>query len=125
MDIDGPVALQICTVDHSSYEGRIGVGRLSSGTLHEKEQVLVVKPDGAERRAQIRKVYTLSLIHIYRGSSEEPLVKPSARASNLNFVLRAAFGELRKGIGRCRGGQQACGNETRAVHQRPLCPRVH
>ena len=58
VDIDSPVALQICTVDHSSYEGRIGVGRLSSGTLHEKEQVLVVKPDGAERRAQIRKVYT-------------------------------------------------------------------
>ncbi len=58
VDIDGLVALQICTVDHSSYEGRIGVGRLSSGTLHEKEQVLVVKPDGAERRAQIRKVYT-------------------------------------------------------------------
>ena len=58
VDIDGPVALQICTVDHSSYEGRIGVGRLSSGTLHEKEQVLVVKPDGAERLAQIRKVYT-------------------------------------------------------------------
>ena len=58
VDIDGPVALQICTVDHSSYEGRIGVGRLSSGMLHEKEQVLVVKPDGAERRAQIRKVYT-------------------------------------------------------------------
>ena len=58
VDIDGPVALQVCTVDHSSYEGRIGVGRLSSGTLHEKEQVLVVKPDGSERRAQIRKVYT-------------------------------------------------------------------
>ena len=58
VDIDGPVALQVCTVDHSSYEGRIGVGRLASGTLHEKEQVLVVKPDGTERRAQIRKVYT-------------------------------------------------------------------
>ena len=58
VDIDGPVALQVCTVDHSSYEGRIGVGRLVSGTLHEKEQVLVVKPDGTERRAQIRKVYT-------------------------------------------------------------------
>ncbi|MEC4175155.1 translational GTPase TypA [Adlercreutzia sp. R21] len=58
VDIDGPVALQVCTVDHSSYEGRIGVGRLVSGTLHEKEQVLVVKPDGTQRRAQIRKVYT-------------------------------------------------------------------
>ena len=58
VDVDGPVALQISTVDHSSYEGRLGVGRLSSGTLHEKEQVLVVKPDGTERRVQIRKVYT-------------------------------------------------------------------
>ena len=58
VDIDGPVALQVCTVDHSSYEGRIGVGRLVSGTIHEKEQVLVVKPDGIERKAQIRKVYT-------------------------------------------------------------------
>ena len=58
VDVDGPVALQVCTVDHSSYEGRIGVGRLASGTLHEKEQVLVVKPDGSSRKAQIRKVYT-------------------------------------------------------------------
>ena len=58
VDVDGPVALQVCTVDHSSYEGRIGVGRLASGTIHEKEQVLVVKADGTERRAQIRKVYT-------------------------------------------------------------------
>ncbi len=58
VDVDGPVALQICTVDHSSYEGRIGVGRLNSGKLHEKENVLVVKPDGAQNNAQIRKLYT-------------------------------------------------------------------
>ena len=36
VDVDGPVALQVCTVDHSSYEGRIGIGRLQSGTIHEK-----------------------------------------------------------------------------------------
>ena len=58
VDEDGPVALQICTVDHSSYEGRIGVGRLNSGTMREKEQVLVKKADGGEYNAQIRKVYT-------------------------------------------------------------------
>lgn len=58
VDPEGPVALQVCTVDHSSYEGRIGVGRLSSGTMHEKEQVLVVRPDGTQRTAQVRKVYT-------------------------------------------------------------------
>ncbi len=58
VDAEGPVALQVCTVDHSSYEGRIGVGRLHSGSLHEKEQVLVVKGDGGTYTAQVRKVYT-------------------------------------------------------------------
>ncbi len=58
VDAEGPVALQVSTVDHSSYEGRIGVGRLHSGSLHEKEQVLVVKSDGGTYTAQVRKVYT-------------------------------------------------------------------
>lgn len=58
VDVAGPVALQICTVDHSSYEGRIGIGRLHSGVIHEKEMVKVVKAAGDEHRAQIRKVYT-------------------------------------------------------------------
>ena len=58
VDINGPIALQICTVDHSSYEGRIGVGRLHSGVLHEKEQVLVVKNDTETRyNATVRKVH--------------------------------------------------------------------
>ena len=58
VDPEGPVALQVCTVDHSSYEGRIGVGRLHSGTIREKQQVLVVRPDDEPYAAQIRKVYT-------------------------------------------------------------------
>ena len=58
VDVDGPVALQVCTVDHSSYEGRIGIGRLHSGVMHEKEQVAVVKSDCTQYNAQIRKVYT-------------------------------------------------------------------
>lgn len=58
VDAEGSVALQVCTVDHSSYEGRIGVGRLHSGSLHEKEQVLVVKGDGSTYTASVRKVYT-------------------------------------------------------------------
>ena len=68
VDPDGPVALQVCTIDHSSYEGRIGVGRLHSGTMHEKEQVLVVRPDGTQRTAQVRKVYTFENL----GKAEVP-----------------------------------------------------
>ncbi len=58
VDPNAPLAMQVCTVDHSSYEGRIGVGRLHSGSLHEKDRVLVVRPSGEERHAHIRKIYT-------------------------------------------------------------------
>ena len=54
----GPIALQICTVDHSSFVGRIGVGRLHSGTIHKAEHVLVVKNDGTRYNTQIKQVFT-------------------------------------------------------------------
>ena len=56
----GPVALQICTVDHSSFVGRIGVGRLYSGTMHKGEQALVIKNDGTRYNTAI--IHTLGLI---------------------------------------------------------------
>ena len=55
---DGPIALQICTVDHSSFVGRIGVGRLHSGTIHKGEQVLVAKGDGTRYNTVIKQVFT-------------------------------------------------------------------
>ena len=58
VDVDGPVALQICTVDHSSFVGRIGVGRLHSGIMHEKEPVVVIKNDGSSDNTIIKKVHT-------------------------------------------------------------------
>ncbi len=54
----GPVALQICTVDHSSFVGRIGVGRLFSGTIHKNEPVLVIKNDGTRYNTVIKDVFT-------------------------------------------------------------------
>ena len=55
---DGPIALQICTVDHSSFVGRIGVGRLHSGTIHKGENVLVAKGDGTRYNTVIKQVFT-------------------------------------------------------------------
>ena len=56
-DPDGPIALQICTVDHASFVGRIGVGRLHSGTIHKGEQVLVIKNDGTRYNAVMKQVF--------------------------------------------------------------------
>ncbi|MGI6590746.1 MAG: translational GTPase TypA [Eggerthellaceae bacterium] len=58
VDPNGPIAMQICTVDHSSFVGRIGVGRLSSGTIHKGEQVLVIKNDGTRYNTELKQVFT-------------------------------------------------------------------
>jgi GTP-binding protein len=61
-DIDGPVALQICTVAHSNFVGRIGIGRLHSGMLRDKDTVLVKKVNGEERNVQIKQLYTFEAL---------------------------------------------------------------
>jgi len=54
----GPVAMQICTVDHSSFVGRIGVGRLHSGSLKKNDQVLVIKNSGTRYNTTIKQLFT-------------------------------------------------------------------
>ncbi|MBN2247674.1 MAG: translational GTPase TypA [Coriobacteriia bacterium] len=58
VDPDGPVAMQVCTIDHSEYVGRIGIGRLFSGTMHNGEKILVIKNDGSRYQATVKALYT-------------------------------------------------------------------
>ena len=67
---EGPVALQICTVDYSSFVGRIGVGRLFSGTLHKGESVMVIKNDGTRFTTNIKQLFTFDNL----GKKEEEVV---------------------------------------------------
>ena len=69
-DPEGPVALQLCTIDHSSFVGRIGVGRLFSGTMSKNEQVLVIKNDGTRYNTIIKQVFTFDAL----GKKEEQQV---------------------------------------------------
>ena len=62
VDPEGPVALQVCTIDHSSFVGRIGIGRLFSGTIHEGDGILVIKNDGSRFNAQVKILYTFEAL---------------------------------------------------------------
>ena len=62
VDINGPLALQVCQVDYSSYVGRIGVGRLFSGSIHDGDKVLVIKNDGSRYNAQVKNLYTFEAL---------------------------------------------------------------
>lgn len=59
---EGPLAMQCVTVDHSSYVGRIGIGRVFSGTLHAGEKILVVKNDGSRAMAQVKQLFTFDYL---------------------------------------------------------------
>lgn len=62
VDPTGPVALQVCQVDYSSYVGRIGVGRLFSGTIKTGEKILVIKNDGTRFNSQVKTLYTFEAL---------------------------------------------------------------
>ena len=44
-----PLQLQICSLDYSSYVGKIGIGRITRGRLRAGQEVLVMHgPEGAQ-----------------------------------------------------------------------------
>jgi GTP-binding protein len=58
-DENAPLQLQICSLDYSSYVGRIGIGRVNQGTLKSSMDVAVCEgTDGVPRKARINQVLT-------------------------------------------------------------------
>ncbi len=54
---DDPLQLQICSLDYSSYVGRIGIGRVNQGTLRPMQDVAVYEgPDSTPRKARVNQV---------------------------------------------------------------------
>ena len=71
VDVDGPLAMQCVTIDHSNFVGRIGIGRVYSGTIHTGDQILVVKNDGERKTATVKQLFTFD----YLGRTECSEVK--------------------------------------------------
>src|SRR5690349_18450590 len=56
-DPDAPLQLQICSLDYSSYVGKIGIGRIRRGRLHAAQEVLVINgPDATPIKAKVNQV---------------------------------------------------------------------
>ncbi|HET9823237.1 MAG TPA: translational GTPase TypA [Burkholderiaceae bacterium] len=56
-DENAPLQLQICSLDYSSYVGRIGIGRIHDGTLRPGQDVAVCEgTEGIPRRARVNQV---------------------------------------------------------------------
>jgi GTP-binding protein len=54
---DDPLQLQICSLDYSTYVGRIGIGRVNQGTLKPMQDVAVYSgPDSTPFKARVNQV---------------------------------------------------------------------
>jgi GTP-binding protein len=54
---DDPLQLQICSLDYSTYVGRIGIGRINQGTLKPMQEVAVYAgPDSTPIKARVNQV---------------------------------------------------------------------
>ncbi|HRK56460.1 MAG TPA: GTP-binding protein, partial [Burkholderiaceae bacterium] len=53
-DADGPLQLQICSLDYNSYVGKIGIGRISRGRVRSGQEVMVMHGPDDDRPARGR-----------------------------------------------------------------------
>ncbi len=62
VDMNGPVAMQVCTIDYSTFVGRIGIGRIFSGTMYSGDKILVIKNDGSRYQAVVKQLFTFEAL---------------------------------------------------------------
>lgn len=56
-DAEAPLQLQICSLDYSSYVGKIGIGRVHRGTLKAGQGVMIMNgPDDTPKPAKINQI---------------------------------------------------------------------
>jgi len=78
VDVDGPLQLQICSLDYSSYIGRIGIGRITHGRIRPAQEVAVMYGDELLGRSKVNQVF------VFQGLERE--VAQQAEAGDIVLV---------------------------------------
>lgn len=74
-DPNGPLQLQISSLDYSSYVGTIGIGRIKRGKLATNQNVTIIDRDGNQRQGRVLQVLG------YMGLDRTPV--PQAEAGDI------------------------------------------
>jgi GTP-binding protein len=54
---EGPLQLQITSLDYSSFLGRIAVGKVTRGSIKENQPIALMQTDGTVKKARVRELY--------------------------------------------------------------------
>ncbi len=78
-DTDGPLQFQICSLDYSSYVGKIGIGRINRGRLKALQDVVIQDgPEGTPKKARVNQILK------FKGLERE--VVPTAEAGDIVLI---------------------------------------
>jgi len=55
---EGPLQMQITSLDYSSFLGRIAVGKVARGSIKESQTVALMQADGVIKRVKVKELYT-------------------------------------------------------------------
>ena len=56
-DAEAPLQLQVASIDHSSFLGRLGIGKITAGRVTPNLPVLLTNPEGKNQAARLTKIY--------------------------------------------------------------------
>ncbi|MBL0233729.1 MAG: translational GTPase TypA [Chitinophagaceae bacterium] len=54
---EGPVQMQITSLDYSSFLGRIAIGKVNRGVLKENQPIALVQADGSIKKSRVKELY--------------------------------------------------------------------
>ena len=54
---EGPLQMQITSLDYSSFLGRIAIGKVARGVIKENQQIALMQADGTMKKLKVRELY--------------------------------------------------------------------
>ena len=71
VDAEGPLQLQICSLDYSTYIGQLGIGRIKRGRIRPNQEVVVMYGEENRGKAKIGQVLTFKGLERSQAESAE------------------------------------------------------
>lgn len=59
---EGPVQMQITSLDYSSFLGRIAVGKVARGVIKEGQQIVLMQADGTILKSKVKELYVFEAL---------------------------------------------------------------
>jgi GTP-binding protein len=91
VDADGPLQMQVCSLDYSTYMGQIGIGRIKRGRIKPNQEVVVMYGDENRGKGKVSQILT------FEGLER----KPSELAEAGDIVLIAGIQQVNIGVTLC------------------------